>query len=255
MVTKVEEAVAIAIEYLKSGRSKEFGYDFYSLKVARDLAWKQSSDSRKHEGLIRDFYPFFEEAGWVLCQRGVLRPGVSQSNGQAVNNGGYSLTEAGKKKLGELDPSDLLLFQSGSLITTFEGFAQRFGEGFVQRSTEAVRCRDTSLWLASCVMCGAAAEAVLLGIAVEKTQDEKRVFQLYRATGGRQKILDLIAGNAKQYLRDTLSTFSGIIGVWRDQAGHGAATHISQANSDEALRQLLHMCQWVDKEWDNLTRR
>jgi len=28
---------------------------------------------------------------------------------------------------------------------------------------------------------------------------------------------------------------------------------IGTANVDEALRQLLHMCQWVDREWENLT--
>ena len=29
---------------------------------------------------------------------------------------------------------------------------------------------------------------------------------------------------------------------------HGRATALGTANADEALRQLLHMCQWVDRE-------
>jgi hypothetical protein len=54
--------------------------------------------------------------------------------------------------------------------------------------------------------------------------------------------------------RDTLTTFAGIISMWRDEAAHGAASPLSTANADEGLRQLLHMCQWVHREWDELMR-
>jgi hypothetical protein len=103
-------------------------------------------------------------------------------------------------------------------------------------------------------MSGAAAEAVLLEIAITKTGDREQVLRADRGSGGRSKILNMIAGGANAYLKRTLTDFSGIIGSWRDEAGHGAEVNISEANAIEALRQLLHLCQWVQKEWDNLTK-
>jgi hypothetical protein len=63
----------------------------------------------------------------------------------------------------------------------------------------------------------------------------------------------LLARSAATMNRDTLTTFTKIISLWRDEAAHGRATPFSTANADEALRQLLHMSQWVNREWDNLT--
>jgi hypothetical protein len=58
----------------------------------------------------------------------------------------------------------------------------------------------------------------------------------------------MIVGAAAN-IRDSLTTFSGIITLWRDDAAHGRASPLNTANADEALRQVLHMCQWVDREW------
>jgi hypothetical protein len=63
----------------------------------------------------------------------------------------------------------------------------------------------------------------------------------------------MITEELDQYRRDRLTTHTNIISLWRDEAAHGKATPLSTANADEALLQLLHMSQWVDKEWANLT--
>jgi hypothetical protein len=102
-------------------------------------------------------------------------------------------------------------------------------------------------------MSGAAAESVLLALAITKLGDEEQVLAAYSQSGGRQRVLNLIVGQATAVRRDTLTTFSGIISMWRDEAAHGKATPLGTANADEALRQLLHMCQWVDREWAALT--
>jgi len=102
-------------------------------------------------------------------------------------------------------------------------------------------------------MTGAAAESVLLALAIAKVGDEEQVLRAYRQSGGRQRVLNLIVAQANAVRRNTLTTFSGIISMWRDEAAHGTASPLGTANADEALRQLLHMCQWVDREWDNLT--
>jgi hypothetical protein len=75
----------------------------------------------------------------------------------------------------------------------------------------------------------------------------------YAQTGGRRKVLGMITGQLDQNRRDTLTTFTHIISLWRDEAAHGRATPLNTANADEALRQLLHMSQWVNSEWANFT--
>lgn len=102
-------------------------------------------------------------------------------------------------------------------------------------------------------MVGAAAESILLALAIAKTGDEEAVLAQYRRASGRREVLNLIVGQANQQRRETLKTFANIVSQWRDEASHGTASPLSTANADEALRQLLHMCQWVDREWDALT--
>ena len=249
----VDQAIGIAIRALKEGQSARYGYDFYGRAAAEFAAKQQTSNGDERAKITSECTPLFEEAGWLLSLRGVLRPGVRSMGAQAADPGGYSLTSSGRQRLEDLDDTNVEVYQSGSLIDTFRGFSGRFGAGFEQRAVEAVRCRDAGVWLASCVMSGAAAEAVLLAIATAKTGDEQAVLQTYRRANGRRDTLKLIAGNAKQHIRDPLLAFTGIISAWRDEAGHGAATQISTANADEALRQLLHMCQWTQREWVTLT--
>jgi hypothetical protein len=159
----------------------------------------------------------------------------------------------GEQPFPNLDAASLLITQPGALAATLSGYRNRFGEGFVQRALEAVKCRSAEAWLACCAMAGAAAESILLALAIAKTGDEEQVLRAYSQAGGRRKVLNMVVGQADQARRDTLTTFSGIISLWRDEAAHGRASPLGTANADEALRQLLHMCQWVDREWASLT--
>jgi hypothetical protein len=151
-----------------------------------------------------------------------------------------------------MDVTGILLAQPGSLAATLAAYSDRFGKGFHQRALEAIKCRNAEAWLGCCAMVGAAAESVLLTIAITKVGNEDEVLAIYRQARGRQKVLNLVVGQANAQRRDTLTTFSAIISLWRDDAAHGQASPLGTANADEALRQLLHMCQWVDREWDQL---
>lgn len=254
----LDQAIAITIEMLKAGRAGDYGYELYPRSVARAAAVRlhqgRSHDQTFIEMQTREVSSLFYEAAWELCRRGIVRPGVIASNGQAVPDGGYSLTVAGRKAIPELDSSSLLIAQPGSLAATFGSFKNRFGEGFHQRATEAIKCRNAEAWVACCAMVGAAAESILLATAIAKMADQDQVLSVYSRSGGRKNVLNLIVGQADRTRRDVLATFSGIISSWRDEAAHGIATPLGTANADEALRQLLHMCQWVDREWDELTK-
>ena len=250
---ELDAAIAILVELLRKGQAGNYGYDLYARRGAEEAARSQNPrDPGGRERITIELTPVFFDAAWELCRRGFVRPGVRRTQDQAVGDGGYSLTVAGRAALAAMNPADFVLTQPGSLAATFEQYRNRFGEGFLQRSLEAIKCRDAEAWLACCAMVGAAAESVLLALAIAKTGDEERVIAIYRQARGRQRVLDLIIAGATAQRRNTMATFAAIISLWRDEAAHGRASLLATANADEALRQLLHMCQWVDREWDEL---
>lgn len=250
----LDEAIAILVDVLRNGRARRYGYDFYPRTGAEFAAQQRHPHEHHHrEVLVRELSPIFFEAAWELCRRGIVRPGVRETGDQAEGEGGYSLTVAGREALANLDATTILIAQPGSLAATFNGYQPFFGDGFHQRAMEAIKCRNAQAWLACCAMVGAAAESVLLAIAITKVGDEERVRKTYSGNRGRQLVLNMIVGQADAQRRNSLTTFAGIVSLWRDDAAHGRASPIDTSNADEALRQLLHMCQWVAREWDNLT--
>jgi hypothetical protein len=249
----LDEAIAILLDLLRNGRAVGYGYDLYARTGAQLAAQQRYPREHFIEGHIRELSPIFYEAAWELCRRGIVRPGVRSAGEQAVEEGGYSLTVAGRAALANLDNTTILIAQPGSLAATFNGYQPLFGDGFHQRAMEAIKCRNAEAWLACCAMVGAAAESVLLAIAITKEGDAERVLNAYHGNRGRQTVLNMIVGQADAQRRNTLTTFAGIVSLWRDDAAHGRASPIDTSNADEALRQLLHMCQWVAREWDNLT--
>jgi hypothetical protein len=250
---ELDEAIAVTIDVLLRGAASYYGYDLYPPHVARTyLEWQRTIPHHEREPILRKIAPTFMDAAWELCRRGLVRPGVKNIGEQAVAETGYSVTEAGRAALDAMDPADLVVLQPGSLARTLAGFEHRFGDGFAQRSAEAIRCRNAEAWLGCCSMAGAAAESILLALAIAKTDDEALVVSTYGQSGGRRKVLNLIVGQLDQHRRVTLTTFTNIISLWRDEAAHGRATPLDTANADEALRQLLHMSQWVNREWGKL---
>jgi hypothetical protein len=208
-----------------------------------------------NEPLAKDWSHYFMEAAWELCRRGILRPGPRKLDGQVVPEagGGYSLTLEGRRRLPNLDETETLLVQPGALASTFETYGRQFGGGFAQRAQEAIKCRNAEAWLACCAMVGAAAESILLALAIAKIGNESQVVRNYNATGGRRKVVNMVVGQSDELTRNRLVTFSNIVTNWRDEAAHGRESSLTTANADEALRQLLHMCQWVSREWSSLT--
>jgi hypothetical protein len=250
----LDEAIAHSIDALKNETAGNYGYDFYPDAVARAFASRgREYDRSEVEALAKRYFPFFEEAAWVLCMRGILRPGVRALGAQAVAHSGYSLTVFAAERLSTLDSNGLLLAQSSSLKGAFLRFESRFGAAFGERAVEAVAARDACLWYSCCAMAGAAAEAVLLSLSTAKRGDADEAMRVYSASQGRRKTMSYLVGSASDYHRQQMESFVGIISVWRDVASHASPTTLSTANADEALRQLLHMCQWVDREWDVLT--
>lgn len=162
-------------------RNNRFGCDLWIPHIVQ--AYWQTRIPNFNYGDLEDehFAPIYD-AAWELCRIGVLRPGRFAPRGQAMGGSlfsgdGFSITRYGRVWLREASQRPIL--DPSRLAQVFQGFADRFGAGYAQRATEAVSTYRTTNYLAACVMCGAAAESILLAIAIAKVGDEAKVLAEY----------------------------------------------------------------------------
>ena len=258
-----DDAMAFLVDYLQAPRPSNgypsFGYDVYLPNVVVSFI-VDIERSTEHLSLIysgiraRELSAIFYGAAWELSRRGILRPSVRQFGGQAEGSGdGYSLTSRGKQWLSDIGSDVVVLLEPTRLAQAFRSLSPRLGAGFLQRASEASRCHGLGLNLACCAMCGAAAESILLAIAIAKDGNEDAVMRLYRSAQGRRKITDQIVGAARTELAGPFRSATGLLNYWRDDASHGAASKISEIEAHEALSRLLRFAQFANDNWGELT--
>lgn len=239
----LEDAVSFALTLLRQQAQpgtrpsrrpgSNYGYDFYAPAVAREWAMFRSKNSASWDSEAQAASPVFYEALWELCRRGILRPGVTETTAQGIaDGGGYCVTTYGRTWLSEANESHFILMQPGSLATAFEQFSEKFGPGYRQRTQEAIRCRTAEAWLAACAMVGAAAESILLAVAVAKSGNEDQAMGAYAASNGRRSIMNQIIGQAPAHISRPLTSGMSLLSYWRDSAGHGQVAIISGAEAD-----------------------
>jgi len=208
----------------------------------------------QQEAYCRPFY----DAAWELCRIGVLRPGQAvpmggRRSGTEFQGDGFSLTEFGRgwvQTAAQHPPSDPSRFSE-----VLQPIVGRFGDGFARRAAEASRCYRTTNYLACCVMAGAAAESILLAVAIAKMAgDERKVLAEYRGAHGRKKITDRITGGLRQGLAEQFITASGILNFWRDEAAHGTRTTMTEGEAQASLAQLIRFAQLTADNWEVLTQ-
>ncbi|HZL58994.1 MAG TPA: hypothetical protein VFC38_04780 [Stellaceae bacterium] len=101
-------------------------------------------------------------------------------------------------------------------------------------------------------MCGAAAESILLAVAITKGGDEAVTLATYRAANGRRKTIDNIAGAARPALAGPFKSAMQLLSYWRDEAAHGTASTISEIEAHDALARLLRFAQFTADNWGEL---
>jgi len=244
--------------------ASNYGYDVYLPNVIREfvIAERGQAGNRINpndpvEIKVRELSPGFLAAAWELCRRGIIRPGIRTFGDQATDAGsagcGYSITPFGRVWLSEARTDDFVPTEPerfGRLLAPYEN---RFGPGFHERAQQAIRCYGAHAYLACCAMCGAAAESILLAIAIAKTADEPLVLKDYRAANGRSKIEALILGKARQQLQTGLRAFTEPLKYWRDESAHGLASTLKDEHAYTALAMLLRFAQFSNDNWNELT--
>src|SRR5262245_31107773 len=188
-----------------------------------------------------EFAPFLD-AAWELCRRGLLRPGrrwTQRRSGQGADEDlRFTISAKGAERLNDPDwPIETIL--PGRLAQMFTTQSQTLGPGFLQRAQEAVRCHHAMAYLAACVMCGAAAESILLQVAIVKKSDETGMLKLYNGRDGRRRITEIVVTGLQEHLARPIKFGAELLSYWRDDAAHGQATTISEVEADVALVRLL----------------
>lgn len=239
-------------------RAGQYGGDLW----IPDLAWKYWSPRldrsvRRYDSssdLEQNHLILWYDAAWKLCRIGVLRPGEFASAGMGMARAFgdvYTITGFGRKWLEQaahrpvIDPS--------RLAELLDGFGSKFGDGYRQRATEAVRTYRTNNYLATCVMAGAAAESILLAVAISKFNDEAKVLREYRTASGRGRITKSIIGNVSAGIASQFEDRLQGMHYWRDDAAHGVMTTISEIEAHTSLTQLLRLAQFSTDHWNQLT--
>jgi hypothetical protein len=236
-----------------SARTSTYGNDIWISGVVRSY-WTSRMDPNT---LTPEYFLPFYDTAWELCRIGVLRPGPHAPMGMAGVGGGtysgdgYSITEFGHSWLA--DPNRRTAGDPSRIFEIFAALGAGFGAGFAQRSSEAIRCHRTGNYLAACVMAGAAAESILLAVAIAKAKDEAKVLRDYASAGGRGRVTKSVVSGLAGPLARTFEAALQVLHYWRDDAAHGMATTISEVEAYASLTQLLRLAQFCADRWAELT--
>ncbi len=259
----VEDAITYILSWLRAGspsRYSNYGYDIYLTNVIENYIQETTSGlspSDEH-GLTEELFPVFVDAAWILCGRGIIRPGVREYQAQSTEQGtsgvGYSLTSFGRQWLQDEQEDFFVPTEPGRFASMMKPFRSKFGDGFFERSQEAIKCYGAHAFLACCSMCGAAAESILLVAAIEKVGNEEEVLKKYRTSQGRSRIENILVGQANQHLQREVKGLTELLKYWRDEASHGTASSISDNEAYTSLMMLLRFAILVNQNWQVLTR-
>lgn len=257
-----DEAEALIAEWFRTMPHpgfESYGYDLYIPSLIR---WHLDQTARGADGNVlhqrnQQWSPVLALASWELARRGFLRPGVKVHDGQSTPDGcagyGFSITPTGLEWTRTPDPHRFLPSAPGRFAELLAGFRPLYGDGFHVRSQEAIQCFRVQAYLACCTMCGAAAESILLATAIRRTGDEAVVLADYRASGGRGRIRALVVGAAPSFAQRSYDASMNLLGYWRDEAAHGAATSISDVEAETALVTLARYATFTRDNWALLT--
>lgn len=206
---------------------------------------------------VKNSSPFYD-AAWQLCRRSILRPGISFS--RQIQTGGeivgarFAVTPYGKIWLNQTNSYDTIPFEHDRFTQLLLGHVPRFGQGYRSRAQEAMSCYRAHSYFACCVMCGAAAESILLALAIAKKGNEEEVLREYRASNGRSKVEKMLIGQQSQQIQQDFATYTSLLKYWRDEAAHGTLSDIDDEEAFTSLILLLSFARFADSRWNTLTQ-
>jgi hypothetical protein len=82
---------------------------------------------------------------------------------------------------------------------------------------------------------------------------QAKVLAEYRAASGRRRVTKLITAHVAGGIASQFETALQVLHYWRDDAGHGTMTAISEIAAHASLTQLLRLAQFASDHWVQLT--
>lgn len=262
MAIEREDVIAYVVKLVKEGPERASGqnsYDIYTSNIhgsfyrdVLNLDYQRSNDELDPKA--KGVPDLIADALWEMVRRGWLRPSpkhVEHLGNVRHIDGGFSLTATGREVVEKgLSSIPAVPHLFARLI---EPYRARFGDGFYQRALECVRCIDQGLYLAACVMAGAAHEAVLLAVGIEAFGEENAL-KIVDGNKGRVELLNKVCAQTKRTgLQDNLRSYSATMNGWRDEPAHGKAIHVHEEDAVAAQHALVGLVRLVSAEWDELT--
>ncbi len=209
----------------------------------------------EQDGSYEKYFRALHDSAWELCRIGVLRPGRAERfigvGSSELSEAGYSITQFGRIWLS--DTATRPIVDPSRLGQALGKFSSRFGPGYAQRATEAVRTYRTCNYLSACVMSGVAAESILLALAIAKVGDEGKVLTEYKTSSGRGRVKARVLQGVTEGLKRQFEAAAQVLHYWRDDAGHGTMTNIDEIEAHASLTQLLRLAQIASDHWAELT--
>jgi len=258
-----EDAFHIIVQCMRApvqSPYSSYGYEIYLPVIIRHFLEKEFKVMHHQaDPYVRSLSPHFYAAGWELCRRGILRPGIKQEGEQATPDGasgnGYSITPAGRKWMVEAGQYDYVPTEPGRFSKILDSFSLKLGPAYRERSQEALRCYNAQAYLGCCAMCGAAAESILLSLAITKNGNEDAITQDYITRGGRSRIENLIVGQKHRLIQDEFRANLNLLKYWRDVAAHGKIAGIEENEAFTSLAILLRLARFAFERWGELTTK
>jgi len=259
----VDDAICAILDLIRRRRSdiSANGYDVYLSAVCNIYAIESGmvlAGDRNVDRVGMGLSPIFAAAGWELCRRGILRPGVQNIALHHPLNAfspdrGYSITPAGERWFATANPLLYVPTDPSRLTAMLTSFSPKFGPGFGQRAEEAVKCYNALAHLACCAMSGAAAESILLALAIERREDADAVLGDYRASRGRTRVEKNLLGQVGEPTKSRFHTLMDLLNYWRDDSAHGTLSGIGDPEAFDALSRLLRLAHFATEHWTLLT--
>jgi hypothetical protein len=250
--------------FARSRRSHEIHarFQFSINSVIQELLTEVQQEHRAHNtGIITyvaDPFPDsapFHDAIWELCSRGIARPALTRPSGQEPRFTGteFVLTSYGEEWVQNHAASDVVPSEQGRFAALLSSYDDLFGPAFRSRSQEALACYHAHAYLACCAMCGAAAEAILLALAIARSGDRDATLRDYRRASGRSIIERRLAAGQNSHVQSEMANFTSLLKYWRDDASHGDQSRLSESEAFTAMLLLLRFATFGKDRWAELT--
>lgn len=128
-----------------------------------------------------------------------------------------------------------------------------FIEEFWTLLTEAKNCYDTKLYIATCVMLGAAAESIILVIGRIKIGPEK-ANQINSEAMGLMNLYTEINKNWPLYIKRDIGNWLSNLKRYRDDAAHpqNAKEKSNPIYSNQSKTSLINLCEFVRANWSKI---